>query len=220
MLIRYNFFPVHGQRAWRLGQDWFRERADLLADLSLEKLQGYRAIHQAPALTDWPSKETQTNRGLGKVLSEPAWFEKHQERNQTWSNICTRPVHVCPGLKIWILDKEFEDFFSSGIKVWGGRRRFARQEAELAVMYPGSLLLALSPSGNSVFYVFGASFILNFLNLFQAVSEVGGKKMHAPFLTFRSQALENPKSVHFPDRMTKGKLNSKRQNGMSKSTLQ
>lgn len=47
MLIRYHFFPVHGQIAWHLGKDMYREGAVLWVQLSDEKLQGYEALHQA-----------------------------------------------------------------------------------------------------------------------------------------------------------------------------
>lgn len=63
--------------------------------------------------------------------------------------------------------------FPSGIKVRERRRCFALQEAELAAICPGSRLSVLSPSGNSLFCVLGASFILNLLNCFQAIDEVG-----------------------------------------------
>jgi len=43
----------------------------------------------------------------------------------------------------------------------------------LAAICPGSRLFVLSPSGNSLFCVLGASFILNLLNCFQAIDEVG-----------------------------------------------
>lgn len=64
-------------------------------------------------------------------------------------------------------------FCSSGIKVRERRRCFALQETELAAICPGSRLFVLSPSGNSLFCVLGASFILNLLNCFQAIDEVG-----------------------------------------------
>ena len=93
-----------------------------LSAIVFEKLQGCRAIiGQVSTLSNWWSKETWTNRGLGKIPSEPVRFEEPQERSQAWSNICTCPMLFCPGLKWWILDQESEDFFFFLLELRSGK---------------------------------------------------------------------------------------------------
>lgn len=159
MLMGQDFFPVHGQIARRFGESWCRQRADLSVELSFEKPQGFGPPVRPLAS---PALKTQTNRGLQKTLPEPTCLEKHQDRSQTWPNVCICPLHLSPGLKnmnsrpgVW----RFYFIFPSEITDGGGRRS-AHREAERVVVCLGISVIVLAPQESLC--VFEAFFFLLF----------------------------------------------------------